>query len=332
MTSLTPTYVNEGGEVLAFFEKRVIASGTNFAKVEKDALEYLEGLDKERKFTTSENAKKAATHVETPNGLKGEILGRQTGLWGEKDVTVRFENGRIAKFSAHAGNDDDLKYTSERTAATASSPTEALQAVLDEHYAHDMGSLSTRLTTLDRVIGEASQHIAGASFVDSDRLDKIVLAAEHEKNEVGEALAYLQQADSEAIAPPTHTAQVVEQASLGRAHGDSWLDVTARQMIAETEGQNFDKILAEEPALLAADLETGTLADQGSTAEIALSHITAKTAGFTGAEVESYRELFVAATEQARRTELKERQESTHKQAAKQEEETVDAPDDVLFM
>jgi hypothetical protein len=332
MSNLIPTYVHEGGEVFAFFENRVIAQGISFAKVEETAVDYLEGLSKERKAAAEEKTKRTATHIVTPSGEKAQILSRVDGLWGEKEITIRTEKGRIVKLAAHGGNDANYQYTNEKVAATASEPTEALQAILDEDYGHDRDSLTARLTTLNEVVTQASQHVAGASVVDADRLHKFVLAANHEKGEVSSALEYLTQADAEAFAAPSPVAKVVDQAEMGRASKDSWLDITAKQIIAESEGQNFDKILAEEPALLAAELETGTLADQGSTAEIALSHITAKTAAFTGAEVESYRELFVAATEQARRAELKERQESTHKQAAKQEEEAVEAPDESLFI
>lgn len=334
MTKLVPTYVREGGEVLAFFDSRVIARDPIFAQAEKSALEYLEGLTKQRGDKDKEDKKKVATHIVTPNGMKGEILGRTDGLWGEKELTVRFENGRIAKLQAHGGNDDDIEYTTEKPEVPEDKVDE-LQEVLDEDYAHDKSSLAKRIVQLDELVVAASTHVANSSEVDINRINQVVLAANHEKGEVGEALAYLEQADAEAFAPPAFTSHVVEQAQLGRSSSDgttNWLDRVAQDMIDETADQNFDKILSEDPAQLVAGLETGTIAEQGSTAEISRDYITAKTAAYTGAEVESYRELFVAATEQARRVELADRKETVAKQVTAKEEETADILDESLFM
>lgn len=333
MSKLVPTYVREGGEVLAFFEGQVIAKDVVFAKAEKTALDYLETLSEQRSNTEEDKKKKTATHITTPNGMKGEILNRTDGLWGE-EYTVRFENGRIAKLQTHAGDPKDVEYSTE-IPEVPEDENDELQTTLDEDYSHDKPSLSKRLVQLDELITTASVRVARASETDMERLNKIILAAGHEKDEVGEALAYLEQSDAEAFAPPSFQSSVVEQADLGRSKNDlttSWLDHVASDMIAESADQNFEKMLLEEPAQIVAGLETGTIAEQGTTAVHAREYITSKTAAFQGAEVEEYREKFIAATEQARRAELADRAARTAKTATAQETDVVDAPDAALFM
>ena len=79
MTTPAPTFVREGNQVLAFYEDRLIAEGTVFAEVEQSALEYLDNLTAKKHMQKEEARKASATHIETPSGLKGEILGRHDG-------------------------------------------------------------------------------------------------------------------------------------------------------------------------------------------------------------------------------------------------------------
>jgi hypothetical protein len=323
-----PTYVRDNGEVLAFFEGRVIARSPSFAKTEETAVDYLDNLQKKRDENTEEKVRKAATHVTTPNGLKGEILSRVDGIWGEKELTVRFENGRIAKFSSHGGE----VYSNERSASTATTPIAALREELDGSYDHNVEGLTERTKGLSSIVRTASSLLEkGASYSDESDLHKIVLEAEHEKGEVESALDYLKQADAEVI-DPIRPEFKAEQADFGHSKDNNWLDHTVQEMIDESEGINFDQVLEEEPPLFAAELETGTLADQGATAEMALSHITAKTAAFQGPEVEAYREKYVGAVEMARRAELADRKEAMHKQASEEQSQATDAPDEALFL
>ena len=111
MAELLPTYEYHGDTINAVFEGRVIASGTDFAKVSCSAEEYFNCLTKKRKDDEHEAARKAATHITTPNGAKGEILNRVASLWGEQ-ITVRFENGQIRRFDTMAG-DERLSYIKE---------------------------------------------------------------------------------------------------------------------------------------------------------------------------------------------------------------------------
>lgn len=334
MTTLAPTFVREGNQVLAFFEDRLIAQGPVFAKVEESALEYLEGLDLDRNTKDVERKKARATHIVTPNGLKGEILGNHTGTWGEKLITVRLENGRIARFEAHAGNDKDIEYQTIEAAAPESA-LEYLESTLNEVPDGTRESLAARIDDLDELVAKASAFQRTASYEEQRKASEIVISAEHEKREVRDALAHLELADAEAFAPPApFVTGAVEQASLGGGDG-TWLDETVGEMIAESANQDFDQLLAEGPGQFVVDLDIAALADQGITRDMALSHIVSKTAGYQGEAIDTYREQFLAKVEQARREELKDRTKTAKKKAektAKKEKKAKKLPDDALFL
>jgi hypothetical protein len=334
MATLAPTFVREGNQVLAFFEDQLIAQGTVFAKVEESALEYLEGLSSDRSAKAIEHKKSSATHIVTPSGLKGEILGHHDGQWGEKLVTVRLENNRIIRLEAHAGNDKDIEYQTIEAAAPESA-LEYLEGTLNETPEGTKESLAARIDSLDNLVVAATEFQRHASYEEQRKASEIVINAEHEKREVRDALAHLELSDAEAFAPPApFKTGAVEQADLGPGSG-SWLDETVSDMIAESASQDFDRILIEEPAQFVAGLDTGALADQGITREMALSHIVSKTAGYQGEAVDTYREQFLAKVEQARRDELKDRNKSAKKKAektAKKEKKAKKLPDDSLFL
>jgi len=326
MTDLTFTF--EGEEIFAIHEGKVVASGTVLADVEQSAVDYLDSLKKTRKADEERKAQKKATHIITPNGVKGEILGRVASVWGEQ-VTARFENGRIAQLNVHG--EAGYSWVSEKTASAPSDPTEKLASRLDADFDRDRESLTKRAKELSDIAIEAHRLINnGAPYDIEIKLDQIKTAAEAEGRVIKEAIDHLDAADAEAFTPPTPI--VIEQADLGRASGDSWLDVTAQEMIAESEAQDFDKLLNEEPSLFVTDLDTGALADTGVTREMAYSHIISKTAGFEGDEIDDFRQKFVARVEVARRHELAARKETTKKEAAAAQEEQTNAPDEALFM
>ena len=332
MTMPAPTFVREGNQVLAFYEDRLIAQGTIFAKVEQSALEYLDGLTSKKHMQKEEARKQAATHIETPSGMKGEILGRHDGTWGEKLVTVRWENGRISRYQAHGGNDDKITYkTAEQ--AEPESALEYLQGTLDETPEGTRESLASRIASLDDLVVRATAFQRTASYEEQRSASEIVIAAEHEKREVREALAHLELADAEAFAlPAPFRTGAVEQASIGGGSG-SWLDATVDDMIAEASAQDFDKILAEEPGQFVAGLETAVIADTGATREAAEDLISAKLAGTQPESQESFRQAFLAKVEQARRDELKDRTKQAKKLAktAAKEASADDTPDEALF-
>ena len=328
MPQLVPTFVREGNTILAFFEDRIIASGTNFAAVEESAVDYLDHLKLERDTKDAEAKKASAKYIVTPSGLKGEILGTQSGVWG-KEITARLENGRIVRLEAHAG----LEYQAAE-APSSDSALEYLEGTLNQTPEGTKSSLVARINDLDELVAKASAFQRTASYEDQRKASDIVIAAEHEKREVRDALSHLETSDAEAFAPPApFRTGAVEQASLGGGSG-TWLDETMDDMIREAADVDFDKLLLEGPGQFVVDLDLGALADQGVTHEMALSHIVSKTAAFQGDEVESYREQFLAKVEEARRGELADRTETAKAKAEKTaaKEEAADAtPDEALF-
>jgi hypothetical protein len=332
MSTLNPTFVHEGNTIIAFFENEVIAKGTNFAAVEGDAVKYLEGLSRSRDNTETANKKKAATHIVTPNGVKGEILSRVGTIWGD-EVTVRFENGRIAKFEAHGGNDDNLQYTAEEKQPQTFD--DYFQNRLDENVEASIPGLTARLRSLDQLIFEASEATKTASYAKAQELNNIVTSAELEKYEIKESLDHLSQSDAEAFTAPApfeYGGLKVEQASFGHNSGDGWLDSAVDSMSKETSGVDLEAFLNEGPGQFIAGLETAALADTGVTRDMALSHVIAKTAGYMGDEVDRYREKFLAKAEMARKDELGSRKEVVAQEIEEKIARVDDVPDEGLFL
>jgi hypothetical protein len=334
MTALVPTFVREGNQILAFFEDRIIARGTDFKKVEESAVDYLDKVDAGLKSSVERERKASATHITTPNGLKGEILSNVEGQWGEKLITVRLENNRIVRLAAHGDNDKDIEYQTIEAAASESA-LDYLESTLNEVPEGTKSSLANRITVLDGLVVKVAALQSTASYEDSKKLDDIALQARHEKVEVQEALAHLESADAEAFqSPAPFRVGAVEQASVGGGSG-SWLDATVDEMVRESDAQDFDKLLIEEPVLFVAGLDLGALAEAGTTREMALSHIVSKTASYQGEAIDAYREKFLASVEMARREELKDRTKKAEKKAkktAKKEKKANKVPDDALFL
>ena len=311
----------EGDDVYAIHEGRVIASGKadKMDEVESDATNYLKGL----KIEKDEKRKKSATHVVTPNGVKGTILQRTASVWGES-ITVRLENGEVKSFDAHGVKD----WMNERTAST--NPVEGLEARLGKTYDHDRSALVRRHGELVELWKEARQLIStGVSYSDQQKLDTIIVTAEAEGEQIAQAIEAIDAGNVEAYRPPSPA--VVEQADLGRSHGDNWLDAVVKDMQDESAANDFEQILQDDPTLLAAGLDDGIVADQGASREIALSHVRSKVAGYVGEDVESYVDQFLARFEAARRRELSTRTTETRKEAATATSRVEDAPDEALF-
>lgn len=327
MASLSPTYVSNGqGEIAAFHGNQVIASGRDFAKVAETAEEYFNELRNVRQKKEAHETRESATHITTPNGEKGVILGRTSSVFSDH-ITVRFSNGQIRGYDTFVG--DGLKYTTEKE-DTPNSPVEYFQRKLDEDPEPGKEGLTARLNTLNEV-KRAASHLASQNVSDQDgrELHKIVVAADAERYAVGEALDHILAADAEAMVAPKMAYTAVEQASLG--HGNDWLEIVAQDMVAEAEGQDFDKLLADGPTEFVSSLETAALADAGVVRDLAAMHIHGKTAGFEGTEVEEYRERFVAAAELARRREAGYRTQAAVK-VAKEASVADDTPDEALFL
>lgn len=332
MADLVPEYAFEGDTIYALHEGAVIASGTDMEAVESDATTYLEQAKQTFEVTEQAKKKAAATHIITPNGIKGQILARTSTMYGGTEISVRLANGTFATYQTHPEVRDDAQYVTEGTEKTASAnPSARLSSRLEADFGHDKDSLRDRAHELGEIAREAHRLItAGVPYSAQVELDGIRSSAEVEAHSVREALDHLEAVDAEAFAPPTPSYQVVEQASMGA--GNDWLGVVADQMIAESEAVDTEALLSEGPGLFAADLDTGTLVEPGITRDMAFAHVMGKTAGFAGPEVDSFREQFLANVEVARLAELTARKETSKKEAAVEQEVESDAPDEALFM
>lgn len=269
----------------------------------------------------------AYSHVVTPNGLKGKVLGRTQDVWGDY-VRVRFENGHIAQLHVS----DETKFVNDEEEVTADSPVEDLRSRLDTQVVGDKESLTARASELRAIKVEATTLIreAGVTEADTVALDSIIVEATHEVAEVSDALEYL--ATSESFIPSApFQASVVEQASLGRDAGN-WLDVIVADTIAEAESTDFQKLIDEGPEAFVAELDSAPLADQGVTRQMAASYIRTRTAGVQDDELrDKYETMWLSRVEEVRRTELASRKTKTHKEASVEHDEHASLPDDILF-
>lgn len=267
------------------------------------------------------------THIKTPNGLEGQILGKVKSLWGEQ-VTIRLANGRIAKFDVTP--ESEVEYYAKVAASTDLSKVAQLQTRLDEVPDGTKASLVTRIKELKSIQRDASSLLRSSREEEENKLHNIVVVADHELREVTDALSALE--DTEPYAPPApFETQVVEQESLGG--GDSsWLDRTFEEMAAEAEATDFDQMMEEGPELLVSELETPALEDAEGVQAYASSHVASKTAGLEPESVADFRKAFLARVEEARQTEIEGRNERQETQSKEASAEDFDGPDDALFM
>lgn len=327
MAEVTPTFAFEGSTVIAFLGEEVIAKGVDVEAVEQEAYARADARQEEQEREAREASKRTATHIITPNGVKGQLLGRTPDLWGEK-VTARMENGEIKEFYT-TGHE---RWENENHRTASSNPIVALRERLDSDYEHDKDALVARQAELESIRRQAGDLIIkGASYVDSSQLDQIRVLADAEISEVGEAIDHLNSVD-DAIAPPSFQPQVVEQATVGvRDDGSSWLDAAANDLVQENSKQDFGQLLDEGPTLLVAELPDASLADAGSVREIAVSHIQSKTAGIEASNMDDYRNAFVARCEEERRLQLARRTKEVRKEVTAAVDDT-EVPDESLFI
>jgi predicted RNA-binding Zn ribbon-like protein len=327
MAPLTASYeYHDDGSVSAIFEGRVIAKTADFASAESTATEYLDGLQKKRVKEDATETEKKATHITTPNGLKGQIISRVDGMWGN-EITVRFANNEIRRFETTA----NLTFSAEAEDAPSSYAV-ALQSVLDRPVDSSRAGLTARVKELEAVQHEVHSHFASERNAATQRdLNRIAMTASVEVEEVKEALAYLAAVDAENASPAAPVYAAVEQVSLGQNSGNDWLSITAQDMIDESEEEDLEELMDEGPTKLVSSLEDSAIHHAGTVQEIAAAHIMGRTAGFQGAQVEAYREQFVARTEQARRLEMTYRQDAAREVATVKQASMDNVPDEALF-
>lgn len=313
------SYVFQEDGVHAIEDGKVVASAADLEELEEKLASEVEDV------VTEDDKIRTATHIVTPNGLKGKLMGKPyESVWGT-EVTVRFENGHIAHLQVTA----DDEFVTERSEAV--DELEAIRETLAEPVLGDKLSLESRQADLKDVISSLRQ-LGSTKLSDSilAELDELRAEAAYELSHVGEALDYLR--NSEPYAPPVNAydMQVVEQESMG-GHTGSWLDEVAQDMIREAENTDFDKLLNEGPEVFVTGLDTAPLGDQGATRSIAASYIRTKTAAARPEIREKYEEMWLERVEACRRDELATRKTEMTKEAATQDPYS-DAPDESLFM
>lgn len=310
-----PTFVFENDRVYAIVESKVIASGIDIESVEAA-------------LANPEDSMKSATHIVTPNGLKGQILGRHEDVWGDT-VTVRFENGRIASFHTAAVDMEWVKETAAND--TRISHLEELLDAEITNFTHS--SLRGRLAELDTIEREArGMLLNGAEYGEQIQLDTLIQASIKQSEEINEALADLADVQASEVEESPFSMTPVEQASMG-GHNSSWLDHTVAGMIAEAEAQDWNRLMDEGPELLVADMDDAAVADASGVRQAASAFVRTKTAGIERDSVERFEAAFLARAEEVRRTELATRKEAaktTIKEASAGMDD--DGPADALFM
>lgn len=293
-----------------------------FAKKEDESEE--EGEEKKESAVTAATA----THVTTPNGLKGTILGKQKGLWGDQ-VTIRLENGRIAKFDVAASEDIEYSREVEDPFPTQHNYVAKLQEQLDKTYDGTRAALVARVEELKLLKENGANFIRSASYADGETVDNIIVQADYELREVTDALSALEDAEPYAAPAPFATG-VTEQESMGG--GDSsWLDNAVDQMVTENEAQDFDALLEEGPDVFVSELETPVLEDQDVTNEYAEQFVSSKTAGLQPEAVTEFKKAFMTNVEHARQLELASRVEASEKIAKEASTEDHDGDATGLF-
>jgi hypothetical protein len=318
MEAANPTYVFQNGRVFAIVAGKVVASGSDVEQVEAILA------------APEDTLPKTATHIVTPNGLKGQILGRHNDVWGDT-VTVRFENGQIRSF--HTAASDDYDFISEEPEAPQRTAAEELEERLDEDFATDKESLTDRLDALADIEHKAAAAIRTASHDDSFKLDGIVTMARHEAAEIRTALeAYDDNyAQNGYAAPAPFQMEAAEQESVGGGNS-SWLDHTLSEMIAEAEATDYDNFMDEGPEALVADTEDAALADAGVVRAMASSHVRSRVAGVDPAAAAAFESAFLERVEQVRRQEVNNRKHAAKIEKEASVAEDFTGPDDALFM
>lgn len=325
MNDMNPTYASEDGITYAIVAGKVIASGADFDEVEREATEILAAVPSPEIADT----KVSATHITTPNGVKGQILSRTAGLWCD-EVTVRFDNGQIHSVPVT----DRVKFSTENRKVASSKPVDRLRTELSKIASGDTRKgLTDRLIVVGHIKDEAHMLIAGGVSNDDARdLHELVLTAEHEIGELKEAIDHYDAEEGNAYQPYKPETQVIQGENIGHQNDGTWLDHTLNQMMEEAEGTDYDQLLADGPTLLTSELDDNAVADSGAVREMALSFIRNKTAGLEGEEVDKFENLFIARCEDARRVELGHRKATTKKEAAQKKSDVDNAPVESLFL
>ncbi len=322
MSDHAASYEFEDGQITASIDGKVIASGATLEEVESEVNAILN--------PPAKVDPKEATHIVTPNGLKGKIISRTAATWGDA-YTVRFENNEIQ--TLYVSDSTDFAVETPKKTASGETPITRLRNTIEASVSPDKRSLKARQNELINVRTAASQLIAnGISVNDLRELDEIVLQAENEQREIKEALDHIDATEGQGIEPYKPDMQIIPGENVGHQNDGTWLDAVLLDDQKAAENVDFEKFLDDGPTEFAAEQDDAVLADAGDIRERALAHVQARTAGLDGETVEKYEKLFLARAEEARRIELARRSHNVKKEAAQKKSNVDDAPVESLFM
>jgi hypothetical protein len=310
-----PTYIFKNGKVYTYHNGEVIASVDEIDFVEEEAAHLASA--------------KNATHITTPNGLQGKVLGRVKGLW-EDEVTVRFENGRIASLPV-----SKLTFSNEEEEEKADEISELEKKVESSVSVYDAATIENRVHELDRIKVEASLFIdAGLSDEDLQRVASVITQANYELEEIGDVIRALEEGHTSAYeAPASFEINVVEQGGPTGGRESNWLDQAVEEMVHEANSTDYTRLMDEGPEAFVAGLDHETLADSGTVRSLASTWIRSKTAAADDDVREKYEKVWLARVEEQRRASFVEAKEEMHKEAAAEETTDYDTiGDDSLFL
>jgi hypothetical protein len=310
-----PTYIFKNGKVYTYQNGKIVASVEEELFVEEEAAHLASAED--------------ATHVVTPNGLKGKVLGRVKGLW-EDEVTIRFENGRIASLPV-----SKLTFSNEEEEEEHDDIKDLEKKVESSISVYDAATIESRVRELDQIKVEASLFIdAGLSDEDLQRVASVITQANYEMEEIGDVIRALEEGHTSAYeSPAPFEIHVVEQGGPTNGHDSSWLDGAINEMVVEANSTDYTKLMDEGPEAFVAGLDHETLSDSGTVRSLASNWIRSKTAAADDDVREKYEKVWLARVEEQRRASLTEVKEEMHKEAAAEESVNYDEiGDDSLFM
>lgn len=335
MSPKDPTFVfDDDGTAYAYVGGKIVAAAKDADELERQLEELedndgpMEASEKTPQEKDSKTLVAKATHIQTPNGLKGQILGKQKGLWGDQ-VTIRLENGRIARFDVTADSKIEWLDQNGQVKTAASTPLAKLASRLEAMPEGNKDSLVSRVSELKSIKKDAIAFLKSAAYSDQRTAETLIVQADYELREVSDALEHI--ADTEAFAPPApFSTGIGEQESLGGGNS-SWLDDTLSTMIAEAEATDYDQLMDEGPETLVAETPDGALADVDGVQELAGNLVASKTAGLEPTAVSEFRKAFLARVEECRVAELESRTANTEKTLKEASTDDADGPAEGIF-
>lgn len=299
------TYSFKDDGVDAIRDGEVIASGADVQEAETKAHEASKTASAAQ--TEKVSSRRTATHVTTPNGLKGTILGRTPGIWGE-EITVRFANGHIASLPTASSSG----FTFSTAEDEENNSLGRIATIVATSVADDTATLSARVETLHGVRAQASKIASTLGHDDLVRLDGYIALARSEQDEIQSVLA----ARDSQVEDEAYTPYVPPK----RSFDESWLDRVASEEVAETVRDHESEVVA-----FVSSLTDDTIADGSTTAQVVYDKF--------ASEVDDDEALdgIIESAEGTRVAVQAQRREARREAKVASDKASLEAPDESLF-